>query len=235
MDVSVLSDDALYTDAVRGVSAYRREKTEKLRFAEDKYRSLGAELLLRYALRERGYTDTALAALSFSFGENGKPYLCGETASVHFSLSHAGNYALCVLSDTELGCDIEKIRDYREETAKRFFSPGEAEDICAAPSADERAQRFFRYWTLRESLLKARGCGFAGNTPALSFRPSPSGVTAEEDGKPLPYVFWESDALPGYRCAVCLYADHEAGDTLILPEKITVCTFPITGGETLSR
>ena len=51
-DVSVLSEPQLYAAAYTAVSPARREKTDRYYFAQDRYLSLGAELLLYHALRE---------------------------------------------------------------------------------------------------------------------------------------------------------------------------------------
>jgi 4'-phosphopantetheinyl transferase len=59
-----------------------------------------------------------------------------------------------------VGVDVERIRADigLEEIVRRFFSPLEAQALCALP-AEERAQAFFRCWTRKEALLKAWGEG----------------------------------------------------------------------------
>ena len=44
---------------------------------------------------------------------------------VCFNLSHSGKYVLCVVAETEIGCDIEKIKEVKWKLAKRFFSEKE--------------------------------------------------------------------------------------------------------------
>lgn len=195
-DVTVLSDPALYAAAHDSVSRDRREKTDRLLREEDRWRSLGAEWLLRQALRQIGVTEVRLA-----FGEKQKPYL-PDTPHIHFNLSHSGRYALCALSDVPVGCDIEQVREENPRIAVRF-SAAEYADITAQPTPERQRDFFFRYWTLKESYMKAVGLGLY--LPLDSFAIDLSGerirVTgvAESDR----YHFREYSQMDGYKCALC--------------------------------
>jgi 4'-phosphopantetheinyl transferase len=54
------------------------------------------------------------------------------------------------------------------DVADRFFSPFEVRALRALPAA-EQMDRFFFYWTLKESYIKARGMGLAISLSAFSF------------------------------------------------------------------
>jgi len=110
--------------------------------------------LLQRALNERGIHD-----LAFSFGSHGKPYLANHK-DIFFNLSHAGERAMCVLSDVEVGCDVEKVRKGKTAIAERFFHKDELRMLASLPNEDEKDELFFRFWTLKESLIKASGDGF---------------------------------------------------------------------------
>ena len=62
----------------------------------------------------------------------------------------------------ELGVDIEDTvtRAPPLEIADRFFAPEEVESLRSLP-AEQRLQRFFQHWTLKESYIKARGMGLS--------------------------------------------------------------------------
>ena len=47
------------------------------------------------------------------------------------------------------------------ELAKRFFCRSEYEDIFRCDSKEERAEKFCRYWVLKESFMKATRKGMA--------------------------------------------------------------------------
>lgn len=104
--------------------------------------------------------DTDPAAIEFRYAEQGKPLLAGALAeSVHFNVSHSDSFAFYAISpDGPLGCDIERIRPVPEmaEIVSRWFAPSEHELILSRADRDES---FFRYWTLKEAVLKGVGSG----------------------------------------------------------------------------
>jgi 4'-phosphopantetheinyl transferase len=70
--------------------------------------------------------------------------------------------------------DVESLgRPAPIEVAERFFAPAEVRALHSLPS-DERTQRFFDYWTLKESYIKARGLGLAIPLDRFGFALEPS-------------------------------------------------------------
>lgn len=215
-DVTPLADGELYRRALSLVWAERRAKAERLRLPGDRMRCIGAGLLLRYGLSLRGDRPENHV---FAAGEHGKPYFA-DTEALHFSLSHAGDYAMCVLSSFPVGCDIERIPDAERALciAKRFFTREEAAEISATVAPDACASLFARYWTRKESVLKAVGAGFSCPTDRFSVR----GQECTLDGIPgfagqfcrfRDYVMAE-----GCRCAVCTVGERGQLPADIPPE-----------------
>lgn len=166
------------------VSEYRREKICKLSSYEAKRRSLGAELLLNIAVPNHpGYL----------ISEGGKPYFSG--AYPCFSLSHSGKYALCAVSDSEVGADIEAPRENSLRLAKRFFTKAEFDSLSRAADPDDE---FCRLWVIKESYIKATGEGLSCTLNSFE--------ASEAIGE---YRTWQT-ALDGYRIAVC--AKDEIGE-----------------------
>lgn len=176
-DVSTLDVDS----RINEVSEYRREKIEKLADLDAKRRSLGVELLLNIAVP--GHPPYRIA-------ESGKPCFDGDYPE--FSLSHSGKYALCAVSDTAVGADVEAPRTNSLKLAKRFFTCSEYEAVSCAENPDDE---FCRIWVIKESYIKATGQGFA--CPLNSFEAN------DEIGE---YRTWHS-VLDGYHIAVCTKAD----------------------------
>ncbi len=195
-DTSVLSDEALFEAAYARATEDRKQKVDKYRFRRDRNAALGAELLLRHALDRLG-----IRKLAYSYGEAGKPYLAGADG-VFFSLSHSGNYALCAVSDGEIGADIETVRSVDLKIAKRFFCRSEFEDIAAQETEEAKQERFFRYWTLKESFLKAVGCGLREPMDACEVVLRDE-ISVVQKIDPRSFSFREYDSIPGCKCAVC--------------------------------
>jgi 4'-phosphopantetheinyl transferase len=84
-----------------------------------------------------------------------------DCQSIQFNVAHSQDFALYAFSrDRIVGIDVEQIRpvDSLESLTRRFFLPSEHAAICSA-DPDAQARLFFRYWTCKESYLKATGDG----------------------------------------------------------------------------
>lgn len=81
----------------------------------------------------------------------GKPVF--TNLNYHFNISHSCGRSVCVLSEKEVGVDIEfckKVRNF-DYIAKHFFCAGEQKRYFGAKSS---AEEFYRIWTRKEALLK---------------------------------------------------------------------------------
>ena len=203
-DVTALKDAELYHLAYAAATPARREKTDRFRFEKDRRLSLGAEALLRHALR---CADLDAASAGFDYGADKKPYL--KDGRLFFNLSHSGIWAVCAVAGYEVGCDVEQVAPIDLKLARRFL-PEEYADILSQPTAEERLELFYRYWTLKESFLKATGLGMKLPMDRFQIRLGTEiSVIQSVDGRR--YTFREYDDLPGCRCALC--AAGECRDT----------------------
>ena len=197
VSVAPLADAEHYATAYAKVSPARREKVDRLRFERDRRLSLGAELLLRHALRCEGLGDVPM---EFTYGAQGKPYLkCGN---VFFSLAHSGEYVVCALAPCEVGCDVEQITPIDLKIARRFFFRSEYDDVASQETAEARSDLFFRYWTLKESFMKVTGLGMKLPLDAFEIVRGAE-ITVRQSVDERPYRFAEFDDLVGYKCALC--------------------------------
>lgn len=90
---------------------------------------------------------------------------------LRFNISHTRSLVACVVTrEIDCGVDVEVQRQVEdmEELAARVLSPAEISDLVALP-ASLRPTRFFRYWTLKEAYVKARGLGLSLPLEAVSF------------------------------------------------------------------
>ena len=129
------------------LTAKRRAEAEA--FTKEEHRLLhGAAGLLLYGVLGVKEEDDLL------YGAYGKPEL--KRGGVHFSLSHAGHYAVLALGDKPVGVDIEPI-EKPQILPRKMLSREEMDWLASHPSAED----FCLLWTRLESALKAEGCGLA--------------------------------------------------------------------------
>ena len=62
--------------------------------------------------------------VSWEYLQNGKPRLL-KYLNFFYNISHSGDYAICAVSDSEVGVDIQKIRKPDMRIAKRYFTEDE--------------------------------------------------------------------------------------------------------------
>lgn len=204
-DVTSLEKEEYYASAYAAVTESRRLRTDRYLRAEDRYLSLGGELLLKKLLADAGFS---LAELRLYCGEMGKPKL--ETPEqLHFNISHSGSRVICALGDRELGCDIEKIGRYHRKTAERF-APEEFRFIEACREGAEQDRAFCRIWTMKESFMKAVGLGFSLPLSDFSVLPEGGGtVPVHQQLNNENYFVREYPEFPEYCISLCTQSDSE--------------------------
>ena len=170
----------------------RRVRALSCRKKEDAARLTGAGLLLRRALCEAGVPAQAQI---FSENEWGKPYLPGGP---EFSLSHAGDFAVCAVDDAPVGADIEMAR-IGEAVAERFFHPDEVSFLRALPVSGQADARL-RLWTAKEAYTKYLGGGLYVPFSSFFVRLTEDGASLElTEGAPALHEY----RMDGYRLCLC--------------------------------
>jgi 4'-phosphopantetheinyl transferase len=186
-NIAPLRDEAVFEENMKLVRAERQERIRAFRAVDDRCRGLAAGLALREALEQEGisYRDA-----SFSYGTSGKPYLRGR--ELYFSLSHAGELAVCVLSDGEVGADIELLSrfDGRKAQMERIARKIMTEEEWQLWQKNPSGEALVRLWTKKESCAKYTGAGLSCDFAAIDTIRGAS---------------YEHPAVPeGYFLSVCL-------------------------------
>lgn len=145
------------------------------------------------------YAAVPPAAWSFVADERGRPRAVEPAlGDVDFNLAHSDTLALVAVARGRVGADVEDLaRPAPLEVAGRFFAPSEVQALLAEPP-ERQPRRFYEYWVLKESYLKARGLGLAlpldrfafaldGGEPRVSF-----GAPIDDD----PARWWFALAAP---------------------------------------
>ena len=177
-DITPLYGEKTYEYYYKKSIPWRQKKADSIKLQKPKCQSIGAGILLKKALEDVGVPKNQW---SFTEAEFGK--------------------VMCAISDCEVGCDVEMIKD-NTKVANRFFTGHEAE------LARDNAEVFTRIWTLKESFIKATGEGL--KRPLNSFEICFEGdyertgilrVTGVKgDGiEPDTYSLYEWDCDAGYR------------------------------------
>ena len=116
-----------------------------------------AFLLLRYALKkEFGITEMP----SFTYNEHGKPFF-RDHPDIYFNMSHSGTRAVCAVSRSPVGVDIQEIRKINFRAASKFLTTQELEAVTSLPDDEAETEELSRLWCIKESIGKCTGKGFA--------------------------------------------------------------------------
>ncbi|WP_296384533.1 4'-phosphopantetheinyl transferase family protein [Winogradskyella sp.] len=110
-------------------------------------------LSVRHLLRDFGYTDQDLF-----YDDNGKPHL---KDGKHISITHSFTFSGVIISDSEVGIDIEMQRDKIGIIAKKFV---DYEFNYLDKNSEDYIRRLTVIWGIKESLYKL----FA--TPGMLFK-----------------------------------------------------------------
>ncbi|MGH6921308.1 MAG: 4'-phosphopantetheinyl transferase family protein [Geminicoccaceae bacterium] len=103
-------------------------------------------------------------ALTFATGPHGKPFALvdGAPSGVQFNVSHSAGRGLIAIARGPVGVDIEFLgreADFHL-VAKGVLTAAELAALQRKAGA-ERTLLFYRLWTQKEALIKAKGTGFA--------------------------------------------------------------------------
>jgi len=180
-----------WTKAMRCIHPIERQRIRKFRYRKDAKASIVGRLLMR--LWASNTFNIGSNKLEFTRTEKGRPSLRKnlmksteyENNYWDFNVSHAGSYTVFVAEKSveAIGVDVMSLQDIRfdrsDEKIQEFFrimtkqfTESEWNQIkCSSPSSQTKSlATFFRFWTLKESFVKADGEGLAWDLQRLSFQ-----------------------------------------------------------------
>jgi 4'-phosphopantetheinyl transferase len=167
------------------------------------------------------YAPVAPDRWAFAQNAFGRPEIANDDAAarrVSFNLSHTkGLIVLGVTCDNALGVDVENVhvRQAACEVADRFFSSVEVGSLRALPP-ELQHQRFFEYWTLKESYIKARGMGLSIPLDQFDFnfqgdKQVSLSVSPGLNDRAARWRFWQFQPSAQHLAALCVErSDHSA-------------------------
>lgn len=146
----------------------RRDKILRCKNSNDQARSMTAGFLLRHALLEEGLD---YQQLNFVTTEHGKIQI-QNYENYHVNLTHAGEYAACVVALQPVGIDVEDRKRFEKADGKdieieleRMFRIAKrcctSDEIIYLENVEKKelGRYFTQIWTRKESYSKAKGLG----------------------------------------------------------------------------
>lgn len=197
---------ALNVRWIRGFQQYLEYVSDAKHLQAISYRNrkdakgtLFAELLLRALVCDQlGLLNSEVELVSGLYGKPALP----EAKGFEFNLSHSGDWVVCVVNNTEVGIDLQKIEGRDFDIARFYFSKEEYLDLMNK-RGDEKLDYFYELWTLKESFVKLKGTGFSQPLADFRIRSEWDGIRAFTASGPEPVYFKLYDFVPGYKLAVC--------------------------------
>ena len=169
----------------------KRKKIDKYKNSDTKVRSIIGELLLSELLSKRNinYSD-----IDYIYNENSKPYFIDN--NLFFNISHSYDYVISVVSDNEIGIDIEKIRETPKNIINQIATQKEKEYILS--NEDNIEERIFRIYTLKEAYFKMLGTNL-NNILNVEFTINNDMVTCNDKSVNVGFI----NDIDGYVIAYC--------------------------------
>lgn len=175
--------------AYNAMSDSRKEYVDRFKVASAKKARIVADSTARNAIASESGINPE--NIEFDKSSKGKPF--AVNAQIRFSVSHSADIVICATSEKEIGADIEKIREIRFETAKRFASAEELEYI------KQNKENYFKIWTLKEAYFKCIGTGLSADIKSVVFSIDGNRIACSQKG----FNFRFCNVDPDYICAVC--------------------------------
>ena len=205
-----INDESVFSAHRSVLNEVERRQESRFYFVADRRRYLVTRALVRTVLSH--YAPLSPERWVFSTNRYGRPQIAneeGRVAGLSFNVSHTHSViVLAVAKCRELGVDVENVyAGVSIDLADRFFAPHEVEALGRLPP-DLRRDRFFEYWTFKESYIKARGMGLSIPLDKFSFNCEHDhrvALTIHPDlgDNPMRWQFWQFRPTSSYLVAIC--------------------------------
>lgn len=143
--------EQLIVRALQVLPEDRRARALRYRRTIDRWNCVITYLMLQYGLRE----CFGITSFEIAFGKCGKPYL-PEYPHVHFNISHCDAGCAVVVADCPVGVDIQDVRPFSWNVARRVCSE---QELTKLEESADRDRLFTKMWAMKESYMKMMGIG----------------------------------------------------------------------------
>jgi 4'-phosphopantetheinyl transferase len=175
------------------IDLYQARRLRRLVRGEDRARLVVAAALARSVIgRELSCSPTTVRfdrTCPTCGGPHGKPVVV-DGDGLELSVSHSGAWVVVAVAHQAVGVDVEELRPGTDVYAlvDHVLAPSEQRVLQGMP-AEAHHEAFLRYWTRKESILKATGDGL---------RVSMKSLTVSEPAEPAALRDWRGRPdMPG--------------------------------------
>lgn len=204
-----IEDVLLLREYASLLSESERARGARFHFDLHRRQHLITRALIRTVLS--GYCDVSPRDWRFATNDYGRPNVTAPDVlgGLSFNLAHTDGLIVCACATSSIvGVDVERVRIDKAplDIADRYFSRAEVAELRALPR-EEQPARFFQYWTLKESYIKATGKGLSTPLDQFSFlleRPGHIELLfhAGLNDDPRRWQSWLFEPAPGYLVAL---------------------------------
>jgi len=218
-----------------------KEEESRLHYARDRNRYRITRALVRTVLSR--YAPVDPRDWAFSTSAYGEPHIVNAQSPggcLSFSVSHTeGLIVVGVAKGRSLGVDVENLAtgDVSIDIANHYFAPQEVATLREV-SWEKRTYRFFEYWTLKESYVKARGMGFSLPLDRFSFQFADDHgvdlvIDPELGDESSRWQFWQFQPTPEHVLAACAEKLNVQSSRLLFRETTPTVSERIVAPELL--
>lgn len=148
-------EQELFSNYLSTLSPELREKNSRYIRWQNRHSHLFGRLLLMEALKKYGFENDVWDHIEYNSYQ--RPYFSID--QYDFNISHSGDYVVCAIGENmRLGIDIEENKDIDFKNYEGVMTPTQWDEIH---NTNDSIKEFYKYWTMKESVIKADGRGFS--------------------------------------------------------------------------
>lgn len=157
-------NESFYSDYLALLPRDLKESNSRYIRWQDRHCHLFGKLLLIQALKT--HNIVADIGTYVKYGAFKRPHL--TLPDIDFNISHSGNFVMCAIGkNTRLGIDIEENKNL---DLKNFQNVMSSDQWVEINNATYPLKEFYKFWTIKESVIKADGRGFSIPLEKLSVK-----------------------------------------------------------------
>ncbi|MBF0518954.1 MAG: 4'-phosphopantetheinyl transferase superfamily protein [Nitrospirae bacterium] len=132
-----------------------RQNIRKFLRWQDREAALYGRLLLASGI-DKFFKDYKLTLHDILINDWGRPFF--KDSGIDFNISHTDGCVVCIITDEgQAGIDIELIRAIETDGFEKYMDDCQWAEIVS----DSSYTSFYKYWTMKESVIKAEGRGLS--------------------------------------------------------------------------